>query len=344
MSKKIIFVIRQPGTANAFIPLLNTLKQRDDFEIRILAFDLSWVLLENAGVEFSKIIEFSDALHYLVPNSDYLVTGTSENVTDDELFWKWANVNHIPSLAFVDQWSNLAQRFDCENLPATIAVIDEKAQQELESVLADRCRIVITGSPVFDALKELVNSSARSSKELIILFVLEPDITGMSDVEIRSRLGFTEADCLKAGYKAACELARRKNIFLRFTLKPHPRDDRNRVQQLVQELEPNAHHIPIEVWQGSKEEALIESDIVMGIRSMLLLEAAFVLKPVISIQLNRKTSSLLTDGRKGIRLALSEKEIEQQLDDSLATPIRDDNYPEFQSYSAIEHFITLLRS
>lgn len=344
MSKKITFVVRQPGAANAFIPLIMEMNSSGDFEISILAFDLSWRLLENAALGFSKIESFSDAIQYLIPNCDYLVTGTSEKVADDELFWKWANDNGIPSLAYVDQWSNLAQRFDCHYLPATIAVIDGKAQQELESLPIDKCRIQITGSPVFDALEKVVNSSTRSKKGLRVLFVMEPDISGMSNEQIRNRHGFTEFDCLRAGYKATCEYARRQNASLRFALKPHPRDDQTRVQQMLKALDSDASIVPVEVWEGSREEALIESDVVMGIRSMLLLEAAYVHKPVISIQLNRKTTSLLTDARPGINLALTEKDIERQLEKSIAAPTPRGGISHTQPDSAIERFINILRS
>jgi hypothetical protein len=345
IDRRIIFVIRQPGTASAFIPLLKKLNYQDDIDVSILAFDLSHALLANAGLEFTKIENFNNALPYLDPDIDYLVTGTSEKVADDESFWKWANENQIPSLAFVDQWSNLVQRFDCQNLPSSIAVLDETAKKELEPYVARRCQILITGSPIFDALKETINTFRRSENRTRILFVLEPDISGMREDEIRNLHGFTEYDCLRAGFYAVSDYARRHDISLIFTLKPHPRDAQNRIQGLVEQLKSEGPNLPVDVWQGSKEEALCESDVVMGMRSMLLLEAAFVHKPVISIQLHRKTSCLLTDDRKYIRLAVTEREIRQHLEECLATTsshVQPDN-TEIQGFSAIERFVEILR-
>lgn len=344
MTQHITFVIRQPGTANAFIPLIKELHRYEDVTITILAFDLSAVLLEAQGLAFHQIDNFADAVNYLTPDIDYLVTGTSEKVADDELFWQWASDNNIASLAFVDQWSNLAQRFECQHLPDHVAVLDEQAKKTLEPLLQKRCRIYITGSPVFDALRNSIHSSVGPENEISVLFALEPDISGMSEAEIRAQHGFTEYDCLRAGFKAACETARNKQVTLRFILKLHPRDEQKRIEDLLRKLSADVPGYPIEVWEGSKEEALMASSIVMGIRSMLLLEAAFVNKPVISIQLHRKTTCPLTDDRNNIRLAFTERELERSLDDCITTPITPVNDADIQGFSAIDRFIEILRS
>lgn len=345
MIRKVTFVIRQSGTASAFIPLLEELNRHEDFVVSILAFELSHALLENSGLEFIKIDNFSDALQYLRADIDYLVTGTSEMVEDDESFWKWSNENQIPSLAFVDQWSNLAKRFDCNNLPTQIGVIDEKAKDELESFLAGRCPIQITGSPVFDSLKNNINTPYRSSNPIRILFVLEPDISGMNEDEIRSLQGFTEYDCLRAGLETTRKCAHQLKIPLSFTLKPHPRDDQMLIEGLLKRLESDVPDFPIKVCLGSKEEALIDSDIVMGMRSMLLLEAAFVHKPVISIQLNRKHPSSLTDDRKDIKVAVSEREVNLHLKSCITSPITHGEYDnkDIQGFCAIDRFMKILK-
>ena len=343
MKKKLIFVTRQPGTANAFIPLIKALQQGSEFEITILAYAISFEALANAALAFHKIENFNDALRYLNPDIDYLVTGTSEKVTDDELFWRWANENHVPSLAFVDQWSNLTQRFECENLPASIAVMDEAAKKALESYLSGRSQVLITGSPAFNTLKDTVKAFPRMSSQTRILFVLEPDISGQTEDEIRARQGFTEYDCLRASVKATCDYARQHGIPIVFTLKPHPRDDQERIQGLITKLHADVSELPVEIWARSRVEALVESDVVMGMRSMLLLEAAIVHKPVISIQLNRKTPCLLTDDRQQIKLAVTEEKIGQYLHAGLTTPSAQEDGADIQPFNATERFLKILR-
>lgn len=344
MAISITFVIRQPGTASAFIPLIKQLEKKGKYKLTVLAYKHSVPILEQADQSFIAVRNFADAHKYLDVNMDYLVTGTSENVVDDELFWGWANENKIASLAFVDQWSNLTQRFGCQQLPAKVAVLDEKAEKELVNHFKGGVEVVITGSPVFDVLANSIFSHAKSKARKRVLFALEPDISGMSDDEIRDRQGFTEYDCLLAGCRAVWEYTRRINVALCFTLKPHPRDDQQRVKSLVQKLKADVPNISVDVWGGTKEEALMESDVVMGMRSMLLLEAAFVRKPVISIQLRRKTACLLTDERKAIHIAVTESDIQGLLEPCLSAPVSQHRGRDIQAFSAVERFIDILNS
>jgi hypothetical protein len=342
MNKKFIFVMRQPGTANAFIPLIRALKRHKHVEIEMLAFDLSSALLEQERLEFTKIENFADALNFLDSKANYLVTGTSEKVADDALFWAWANEHRIPSLAFVDQWSNLAERFACQNLPTDVGVLDEHAQHELTGILKDRSVVHIVGSPVFDALKKNIALSSGLKNTKTILFVLEPDISGMSDADIRNAHGFTEYECLCAGFKCARAYARKKNVSFRYVLKPHPRDHQDRIYELIRKLQFDVSDVPVEVWKGSREAALIASDLVIGMRSMLLLEAAFVQRPVISIQLNRKTSCVLTDDRSGIWLAVTENDIDMALDNFMTASVSRSIDTDIQKFSSIERFMEIL--
>jgi len=251
----------------------------------------------------------------------FLLTGTSANGVDlEKRFIVAARTLGIPSLVLMDFWSNYALRFAGENgvafcLPDRIAVMDERARDEMIAAGFDSKCLVITGQPAFDdalSFRQQFTLARRASAraalniapdEQMILFASQPltalrreNSVGFLDV------GYTEQTVLDALVPALESIAQRTGQKITLLIRPHPREnasDLERWQSAIIRIIVSS--------EGEGREVALASDLVTGMTTVLLVEACLMGCVVVSLQPGLNSADTLPTNSAGFSQAVYDK-------------------------------------
>jgi hypothetical protein len=142
-------------------------------------------------------------------------------------------------------------------------------------------RVVITGQPFLEmrASELLTAASARLPKNnRRVLFLSQP----LSKNPNAKTLPFNEFSVLELVAKTLESLPRPKNGYLSLVLRPHPKDD---IPRLTSILKRCLRHVSWTVQKGGgADQAILQSHVVLGIYTMLLVECVLAGRPIISVQ------------------------------------------------------------
>lgn len=336
--KKILLFSRDPGGANTIIPLKSALSKKG-YEVRLFGKDTALEKYSKAGVSGVDIKEFlgeikMDALEGFLrkESPDFLITGTSANDFTEKYLWKAAGKLNIPSFAILDQWLNYGIRFsgyttseteeyrkDISHpyLPLKILVMDEYAREEAIKDGLDPSKILVSGQPYFETLlkergdvsserlKELRSSLGIGSDDLIVTFASEPV---SNDYENNDYWGFNEKTIFSELLKGISEVSKRSERKFSIILKTHPREDEGSFGGIASQ---GSEKIKIILDRNSNPmELILLSDVVTGMSSMFLVEAAIIGKPVLSILIgmNKERETPFVLDRRGITKSIKERE------------------------------------
>lgn len=336
MKKKILLFSRDPGGANTVIPLVGALNGRG-YEVRLFGKDIALERYSMAGLNGMGITGFVNEINQgaiedllLSENPDFMITGTSAGDFTEKYLWKAAEKLNIPSFAILDQWINYGIRFSRYStaemgeyekdksypfLPSKILVMDEYAREEAIKDGLDPSRILVSGQPYFETLlkekekvsserlKELRSRLGIGSDDLIITFASEP----VSKDYKNDYWGFNEKTIFKELFEGAQEVSKRSEKKISIIIKVHPREDKDTFEGIASDTEK----LKIIIDRDSKPmDLILISDVVAGMSSMFLIEAAIIGKPVLSILMGmkkeRETPFILD--RKGIIKSIKGRE------------------------------------
>ncbi|MGZ5280636.1 MAG: hypothetical protein ACXWC9_11860, partial [Pseudobdellovibrionaceae bacterium] len=125
----VALIARQPGTLHAFEILRKHLIRQG---CHVEAYYLN---TKEQAEDFIQIPDFAYFQARPSHNFEFLITGTSLESEEDSQFWQWARQKSIHSFAFVDQWVNLAPRFEnAVSHPDVLLVPEENIVPELKSL------------------------------------------------------------------------------------------------------------------------------------------------------------------------------------------------------------------
>ena len=247
-AKKVLFYSRDPGGTNCIIPVYQQLREMKDVETVLWGKDFAIRKYQEEGLEYRDIGnlkkgEVRDILSQLNPN--ILVTGTSYGDRTEQWLWKTAGKLGIYSIAILDQWLCYRIRFSDSSgrltMPDKILVMDEMAKKEMVADGFDGQKILATGQPHFEMLREKAGKISESDKRkikedfncrdgFVILFASEP-FSVASHVD----LGFNENAILEEIVFAIQQLEPSVKINLLVTLDTKQR--RDKVQRFIQALQ-----------------------------------------------------------------------------------------------------------
>jgi hypothetical protein len=206
-------------------------------------------------------------------------------------------------------------------------------------------KIVVAGSPAFDALFDvdagkvaaLRNRLSERGYAKLVVFACEPATPPQTSADIKRRFGFCEEEIVAMVAAAAADTAARLSQKIHVVFKRHP-------IQIAHGTGPHAlshdeRFLTFSTFDGDRLEIVAAADLVVGMRSMLLYEAALVGRPVVSVQPQRLESCDLTDGRPGIDVVGSEAALRQAMFKVLGggTDRRDIARPGTLRHAADEH-------
>lgn len=343
--KRILCFAREAGGAEALAPVIE--RMRYSHNVLLLAKDFAMPIFQEHNLEYKTYATHSDKTlttlirnqwHGLMP--DVVLTSATSlpwNDMTERLLWIWAREHSIPSIAVIDQWQNYGLRFSGCNpdeylayLPTRITTLDEQARQEMINEGIPEELIVVTGQPALDALfderKAFTSADRKAIREKIgaeqdsflVIFASEA-----FQHDYSNSLGYTEQSTLEFLIRTLSAVVEETGMRLHLVVKYHPQNipsdfagvDFSQVRLkfpigvIRQEIQPR----PL----------VLASELVVGMTSVLLIEAILLGLPTISVTLNSKDNSDLVATRVG---ALPWLRAESEATDSISRLIKDVDY------------------
>jgi hypothetical protein len=238
-----------------------------------------------------------------------VLSGTSDNALDwEKLFIATARAIGVPSIAVLDFWSNYVTRFssaddrlDC--LPDVVAVMDERARGEMLAAGIAAERILVTGQPAFEGLAERLSrfspderarireSVGVEQSDLLVMFASQPIRQLYGGEESPDYVGYTEDSVLRHLIRSLEAVQRECPERIALLIRPHPREE---VQQYSSYASSMIKIVASSA--GDRYNCAMAADLVTGMTSVLLVEACYLQRPVISFQPGlRKADTLPTN-------------------------------------------------
>lgn len=343
---KLLFVAHDMGAAVMLMPVIEKLLS-ENVDVKLIAAGPALNAWEN--FESHQVSEEIDKIEEIIISfsPDLIITGTAHYSDMERNTWLAAKKYNVKSLAAIDAWVNFKERFiktDSNQFvePDILCVIDSDCESNIKK-LGVNSKIYITGHPHLEyrinKLKEKCKSTVVTDKKKICFF--SNPVKNNSQTNVSSDKQFT------GQFDIACLLI---NSFpndnnIELFLKPHPREDIKTWEIWLKESEFMGRNITIS--NQSTEELLIKCDAIIGITSMVLIEAALLGKATMSLQPYRERCvNPAVDKIPGLYLVLEDKKIEADLNVMLNNLDKSVNYSfelKEQMYNSINRFINIVQ-
>lgn len=333
--KKALLFARDPGGANVILPIYEKLKTK--YEISLYAKEFAINTLQAYELPVKNLEEewdlksLEDAAAFLQAiKPEVLITGTSLDDFTERYLWKAAERLRIKAFAVLDQWVNLGIRFSAcgygqeeeyhryrehPYLPYRILAMDALAGKLLERDGIPEGKIILTGQPHFDTVREKFNraESVYDRERWNIVFVSEPISQDYDRNGTDMYWGYNEKTIFQFLYRSLERLAERYGGKMRVIVRPHPRENPVSWTQMIQRLD--SENIILECNAKSNNFSVMKSaDLVCGMSSMFLLESVICKKPVLSIQIGLKRDNpFVLDKTGDCKSILSEEDLQSKL-------------------------------
>lgn len=261
------------------------------------------VKMETMGDEEDGVM-----LDRLVP--DLVITGTSFGGYDRHL-WLLARARGIGSLAAIDAWTNLQRRFagpdGDDGQPDALCVFDEGMRDEILAGGWCRSQLYVTGQPHLQAVTQrlkLARRARRPAGRPVIAFFSEPVHQDHGGVATVGYDQFTTIDAIVAELDGAPPLT--------LLVQPHPREDPN--EWRAWRAGKGGGPVMITIGDGAAEAVLAGCDAVLGMTSMVLVEAALAGIPALAVQLGRRrVDNPLLDRLGGVGVVTEPRALSERL-------------------------------
>jgi hypothetical protein len=236
----------------------------------------------------------NEEIENAVKEADMIVVGTSTGYDSlDKKFVRAAKKFGKKSVAILDSWVNYEIRFkDAET--DYIFVMDELAKQDMLGAGFPEEKILVTGNPYFDKFKKL------DSKGNEIIFFCQPF------TELENSLGLNEVEILRDFAEVFKKLGKKIKVKL------HPR---------AKNLD-KFDALDVEITNEEVSDLIRKAELVIGMNSMALFEAAMSGKKVLSYQPGLTVPDPLATNRMKITKAVYRKE---DLENSIVEILKDNN-------------------
>ncbi len=298
MKPLVLFFSCEPGGAEVLIPVIQLLKLDSDFRVLVLGYGLGGDRFSRADIDFVKIDKVmksdNDIFEKIKPS--ILITSAAslpDKDMSEKHLWLIARENNIPSIAFLDQWQNYVPRFSgtetnerLKYLPDIINCINMDGKNEMLAEGFPESKLKPMGHPYLSGVKKISNAIDAnrirkkiciSNNVLIALFVSEPILENYGDTR-----GYDQYQVLALFLLAISES---EKDYLP-VIKLHPKDNIGKFEDILNKYK-NISPIIIKN-ELTSLEVLSISDLVIGMSSVMLIEAYILECFIISLQPNLK--------------------------------------------------------
>jgi len=310
-NRKVLGFAREAGAAAALLPVCEQMR-REGARLLLLAKDNALESFRREGLDCVEFTSFDTrALDILFKESfgslpEIVFTSATSLPTLDmteRFLWQWARDKGIRSVGLLDQWKDYALRFSGpgENerlryLPDHIFVMDRFAEEEMikEGIPAER--IAITGQPAFDRIIEeekaiLPHKAAIKQKlgipleSLVITFVAES-----LRKDFGGSLGYDEQSILRFLGDALDKICSRTGTpDMHLIIKLHPENSSGEFDWALSEWPGIKKQIIAK--ELSPRETVAISDLVVGMSSIMLVEAIVAGRITVSLEIGSQGDS-----------------------------------------------------
>jgi hypothetical protein len=280
------FVAEDPGGFNALFPLIKHFHE-EGLDYTVVLDGACRLLAQEQHIKFLDAEGLDDATLFSLLQSTQpkiLVCGVShDTLSIDKRLIALAKRSRIKTLVVMDYWKNYSQRFsnpgtnDRAYLPDGICVIDDYMKKEMVTEGFDPAQLHITGNPFFETFGKV-----RKRDGTYILFASQP-FSETKEAPFDEVLIFEE--CVSALRACGSTLP----IVIAF----HPREQkRDKFNRIINESKMTISHST-----GPIEHILPGAEIVIGIQTMPLFQAALMGKKTISYQpgMNKENDILVSN-------------------------------------------------
>lgn len=272
---RLLFASHDPSGANMLLPILPMARARGH-DVRVLGAGPAAAIFGQAGENVMSDVSFAGET-----NPSLLVTGTAAGAFD-RLLWRRARGAKVKTFAVVDAWTNLRPRFEFEDgsseLPDAVGVVDVSMAQALREWFQVRLHVI--GQPHLQALERRLRGKRENHKPQIppkIVFFSEC----LREDGLKARYGIDQFDVAEILFPALAAFGP-----LDFSLKLHPRETVDGWRAFL--AERSFAPLAVRIIDTPSEQAMMAVDGVLGIFTMVLLEAALARVPILSVQPGRK--------------------------------------------------------
>ena len=269
-----MFFAHDPGGAQSIVPLLPE-------------FSNSLVFAKGPAL---SIIPYAQELPENVLDTvmpDFLITGTSADDFTERLLWNTATAMHIPSMAILDSWINYGVRFSkygteslhlfsgkCDYLPKYVCVPDEIAKKEMIKDGVPESVILTFGNPHFEYIAARKRSSVAlcasvSDGKKTILFASQP----FNDIYRNGSELIVLNDLIEVSKSYS-------DVDIR--IRKHPKESPDKFVSYL------SNRVTIDLGDDIIN-SIAKAEIIVSVNSMVLIEAAFLNKKIISYQPRSKS-------------------------------------------------------
>lgn len=279
LNGNIIFVFSDPGGAKPCLSLI----ELNNIVTAVAVSDRSYPFYNDFQTQVKLIkgnyVKFIDNIC-----PDLIFTGTSYTSNIEQQFIKIALDKNIPCYSYVDHWTSISNRFrDSEGnmiLPDKIWVIDERAKKIALEEGIEESKLVISGNPYHDWLrdwrpnltKEEFLSEINFKNESQKLLVYAPD--PLSNINGKDIYGFDELSATSTIIDLF-ECFQNELQDWSILVKLHPNQNKLRLLEIISD---RIFILPDDV---DANTTIYYSDAVLGFFSSFLIEASVMNKPVI---------------------------------------------------------------
>ncbi len=331
---EVITVCGDAGGAKAVAPVIERLRADGRVDVRALAYVQACQMWAERNLEFEELrlpMPSSNVAQILsTREAALLLTGTSVNPFGlEKQFIGEARRIGLASLTVLDFWSNYALRFSDDTgrlafVPDLIAVMDDRALNEMVTEGFSPSRLVITGQPAFDELasyRSRMSPARRStvrhslgvgSEELLVVFASQPlsELYG-TDPANPKYPGYDETAVLELLVDALDRVAEKYGQAIVLAIRLHPRERTDRFQTVYS----RRIRLLVPTNGASSCDVATAADLVTGMTSAFLVEASYLGCTTISLQPGLRLPDVLQLDRRGLGSTVyREEEIEPALE------------------------------
>ncbi|MBP2316826.1 hypothetical protein [Azospirillum soli] len=220
-------------------------------------------------------------LRHLAP--DLVVTGTSYHADFSRCLWLAARTVAVRTVAVLDAWINLGERWRFADgrtsQPDALCVIDETIRQEAREVHGFSGTVHVVGQPHLEAVvaRVAVRRAGRTpSSRPLLIFFSEPTAEFHTGPEYPGYDQFTSLDAFFAALPPG--------VGMELLVRPHPKEGPEVTERYRKRL---GAWIEGRLTNEDPEALLAMADGVIGMTTMVLIEAALLGIPALSLQLDR---------------------------------------------------------
>ena len=324
---RVLAIAGDAGGARALLPVVQRLQQTDGVSVVSRAYAAASSIWQTEGFPVDAAVP----LH--LEGVDRIVLGTSVQPEQWELkYLVQAQREGIRTVSVLDHWQHYRERFTDRGalvLPDVIGVMDVRAKTEMIDAGFPEDRLAVTGQPAFEALgadgDPCTSAEARrhlrttwriGEHDRVVLYVSQP----LSAIDGKEVLGFHEHEVRGEIVAGLGRVLDHRFAGATLLFKPHPREAHEPYQL------PPAHSSRLRLLVtedpcGSAAVLIAGSDLVVGTRSLLLLEACLLRRPVLSYQPGLRIKDSLRSNEWGwSRAVYRQEELERALEEELFDP------------------------